>query len=60
VTLTATAGSNYLFSTWGGACAAFGSTPVATVVMNAAESCSATFVQGTPPAPAVSVQGFVL
>lgn len=57
VNLTATAGSNYVFSTFAGAgCGA--SNPCA-VTMSGNQSVSVTFLMSTPPAPAVSVQGFV-
>jgi hypothetical protein len=59
VTLTATPGSNYVFSAWGGAGAACGSSLSCPITMSAAESVSATFLPAPPPIPAVSRQGFV-
>jgi len=59
VTLTATNGSGYVFSTWGGAGAGCGSSLTCPIVMSASESVSATFVPATPPVPTVSRQGFV-
>lgn len=51
VVLSAIPDTNFAFSTWGGACAAFGSSPVCQVTMNGNQSASATFAASTPTTP---------
>ena len=59
VTLAATAASGYAFSGWGGACAGAQTGSTASVAMNAAQNCSASFAANSsaltgPPRPTVS------